>query len=257
MKNPFLSLSFIFFISFAQAQTAQDLLKSGNTKFQQQQYLEAMADYKKAIALDKNFAKAYHNLGNVQYLLQDYTNALKNFDKAIALNPQEAEPYQTRGAAYIALRKYTEAQKDLEKSIQINAKNPLAFFQLGELYWALRKEQEACTHWEKAGKMGYAEAKKQLQKYCNHPEETPKADISELEKIIRSGETKLELRDYAGAVRDFNAVLAVDAKNVKALFGRGSAEFAQGKHKEACEDWHKCKELGHPEAQHMIDDVCH
>ena len=244
------------------AQTAEELLKSGNLKFQQQKFLEAMTDYKKAITIDKNFAKAYHNLGNVQYLLQDYTNALKNFDKAIALNPKEAEPYQTRGAAYIALRKYTEAQKDLEKSIQINPKNGLAFFHLGELYWLTQKTGDACTHWEKSARLGYKEAKTQLQKKCNHPIDsiapgTSAQPTNELNSFLKSAETKMELRDYNGAVRDFNKVIELDNKNAKAYFGRGAAEFAQGNHTDACKDWRKALELGYKEAQDMLQDACH
>ncbi|TAE08131.1 MAG: tetratricopeptide repeat protein [Bacteroidetes bacterium] len=258
MKMKFLLLLSLFLAYTAQAQTAQELLKTGNAKFQQQKYMDAMADYKRAIALDKNFAKAYHNLGNVQYLLQDYSNALKNFDKAITLNPKEAEPYQTRGAAYIALQKYKEAQQDLEKAIALNPKNALAFFQLGELLWATKKETDACVQWKKSLELGYKEAKGSLQKHCDHPAENhANVDVSALETLLKSGETKLELRDYTGAVRDFNQVLNIDEKNVRALFGRGSAEFAQGKHTEACQDWQKCVQLGYKEAEHMIKDVCH
>lgn len=246
------------FLNQIKAQTAQDLLKSGNAKFQQQKYMDAIADYKRAIAVDKNFAKAYHNLGNVQYLLQDYTNAFRNFDKAIALAPKEPELYQTRGAAYIAIQKYKEAQQDLEKSIALNPKNPLAFFHLGELYWNLKNEAEACKSWEKSHALGYTEAKAQLQKNCNHPiEPSTNVPSTDLEKLLKSGEHKLEIRDYNGAVRDFNKVLELDVKNAKALFGRGSAEFAQGNHALACEDWHKALALGHKEAEHMIKDVCH
>ncbi len=258
MKNFILSIFWLLFALQAQAQTAQELLKRGNAKFQEQKYMDAMADYKRAIAVDKKFAKAYHNLGNVQYLLQDYKNALQNFDKAIALAPKDAEPYQTRGAAYIALKKYPEAQKDLEKSISLNPKNSTAFFHLGEMYEALKKPVEACEAWKKARELGYLQAQERLEKKCNHaPETTPTLPASDTEKLLKSAEQKLEIRDYNGAVRDFEKVLAVDAQNARALFGRGSAEFAQGNHKLACEDWHKALKLGHKEAEHMIKDVCH
>lgn len=261
MKKHLYIIFCLFYCLHATAQTAEQALKEGNVKFQEQNFTEAIEAYKRAISLDKKSYKAYHNLGNVQYLLQDYTNALKNFDKAIALNPKDAEPYQTRGAAYIALQKYDEAKKDLEKSIQLNPKSALAFFHLGEIAWLTKKNDEACKQWGKSNELGYQEAKMQMQKYCNSSKDSvalsPTPLPNTLPALLKSAETKLELRDYIGAVRDFGNALALDKNNAQALFGRGTAEFAQGNHTDACKDWYKALALGHTEAAQMIKDACH
>ncbi len=260
MKQSFCFFLYLLCYTFVSAQTAEEALKVGNLKFQQQKFSEAIVAYKQAITLDKKMAKAYHNLGNVQYLLQDYRNALNNFDKAVELSPLEAEPYQTRGAAYIALQKFPQAQKDLEKSIKLKAKNPVAFFHLGELYWAMNKKTEACKNWEKAHTLGYHEAKIQLQKNCNFPKDSisnPAKKTQPFTDLLNSAQTKLEIRDYNGAVRDFTKVLELDAQNAQAFFGRGAAEFAQGNQIDACKDWHKALALGHKEAADMIKDACH
>ena len=265
--NKILFLLVLFMLSFShqvRSQNAEIYLKRGNQNFQQQKFLEAIQDYKKAIALKPEFAKAYHNLGNVQYLLQDYKNALPNFDKAIALSPQDFEPYQTRGAVYIALRQYNDARKDLDKAINLNDKSAIAFFNRAELNLLTKQPSKACEDWQKASKLGYTEAKAKLKIYCNEKNSTSTDTLqSANNKLIstkdylKSAEIKLELRDYDAAINHFSKAIELDAKSHQAYFGRGTSHLAKGNTLEACKDLHQAEKLGNPNAKEMIANICH
>jgi len=123
----------IFITTLTYAQTAEDYLKAGNTKYELKDYKGALQDYNKAIELNTNYAYAYYNRGIAKYELKDYSGAIQDFTKAIELDPNYAVTYYNRGAAKILL-----GQK-------ING----------------------CLGLSEAGELGYALAYKFIKEYCN------------------------------------------------------------------------------------------
>jgi tetratricopeptide (TPR) repeat protein len=63
----------------------------GNFYYQLGQYQRAIADYTKAIQLDPDYAKAYHNRGAAYSGLSQYQNAINEYTKAIQLDPTHAK----------------------------------------------------------------------------------------------------------------------------------------------------------------------
>src|SRR5437016_5567595 len=87
----------------AYAQTAPsspgDYVNRGTAQYAKGDFDGAIADYDKAIALDRNYVVAYINRGNARDDKGDHDGAIADYDKAIALNPNEATAYYNRGIA--------------------------------------------------------------------------------------------------------------------------------------------------------------
>ena len=77
--------------------TAADFYRRGNTKFSQQDYQEALADYTQALTLDPQHAPAYNNRGLARAAQGDQTGAIEDYTEALTLNPQYAPAYYNRG----------------------------------------------------------------------------------------------------------------------------------------------------------------
>lgn len=80
-----------------------------------------------------------------------YLQAIQECEKAIALNEKEDQAYLYLGQAYEAIGRYKEAQEAYQKAIVINANNAQAYYNLAILYSRrLRDNQTALEYLEKA-----------------------------------------------------------------------------------------------------------
>ena len=66
---------------------------------------QAISDANKAIQLNPNFAKAYHNRGVTYAMMDNFNQAISDANKAIQLNPNYNAAYQFRERCYRALGK--------------------------------------------------------------------------------------------------------------------------------------------------------
>ncbi|ABU56709.1 tetratricopeptide repeat protein [Roseiflexus castenholzii] len=87
----------------ATAEAGDDLLMRarayydrGNIWFEQQNYIEAIADYDRALALDPSMSRAFHNRGLAYALLKEYDAALRDYAQAIHLDPAYRRAYENR-----------------------------------------------------------------------------------------------------------------------------------------------------------------
>ncbi len=98
---------------------------------------QAIAEFKKAIALDNTFPGAHYSLG-ASYLLSmgeiDFPQAAAEFHKELALHPDDFLSHSQLG--YIALTRhdYSEAEKELRRAAEINPRDPDTLLSLGQLY---------------------------------------------------------------------------------------------------------------------------
>ena len=73
-----------------------------------------MTWYKKAIAEDKKYHKAYNNLGIIYGGGGYHKQALEWYKKAVEANPDFADGYSNMGATYVKLGQVATAVKVLE-----------------------------------------------------------------------------------------------------------------------------------------------
>ncbi|NMF59957.1 tetratricopeptide repeat protein [Pseudanabaena yagii] len=79
-----------------------------------------VADYKQAISLKLDDAKAYCDRGLVKYTLGDYQGALEDWNEAIRLKPDFSLAYYNRGVVRYASGNMKDAIEDYNEAIKID-----------------------------------------------------------------------------------------------------------------------------------------
>lgn len=87
---------------------------------QTEQYEEAVAALKRAIALNPNYCQAWNNLANALSALKRYGSALGSYDKAVALNPRYHQAWFNRGLLLAEMQAYGNALESYERAIAIH-----------------------------------------------------------------------------------------------------------------------------------------
>ena len=108
--------------------TSEDIkiYNNGVELMMDKKFNKAERRFRKAIALNENFAEAHNNLA---YTLRKqgpdyYDEALKHYNRSIELNPGLDEPYMYRGVLYIQMGDKRMAVED-HKTL-VNRNSPLA-----------------------------------------------------------------------------------------------------------------------------------
>ena len=79
-----------------------------------------------AIQIMPNDAEAYNIYGNIYFKKEDFKTAILYFKKAIKFDKNYAKNYYDISKAYIGIEDFKNAKKTIETCIQINSNYPLA-----------------------------------------------------------------------------------------------------------------------------------
>ena len=107
---------------WAIAESAEFYYKSGNEKYNSENYKGALSDFSKAIKINPQYEDAYNERGNVKLDLKIYKGAISDYTKAIKINPQFGDAYYNRGLAKENLEDFDGAISDYTKAIEIYPK---------------------------------------------------------------------------------------------------------------------------------------
>jgi tetratricopeptide (TPR) repeat protein len=94
--------------------------------FKKGAYKEAVAEFKRALAIDPNFLPAYNYLGKSYAILGDYDHAEEAFLRVIRYAPTVDEGYMNLGILYELQGKTPQAIKNLKHAIALNPNNEKA-----------------------------------------------------------------------------------------------------------------------------------
>ncbi len=119
------------FLGCGGGDSAEKYMKEGFVSFQQHNYDQAIASYKKAIEVDPKAAAAYNMLGmayrfkynqvgNTQLRDQE----IAAFKKAIEINPRFWVAMINLGATYYAMGEKAKAAPLFKKALEINPSHP-------------------------------------------------------------------------------------------------------------------------------------
>ena len=100
---------------------AKHLVEEGNKKVEVQDYEGAIANYKAALKIKPDYARAYFNLGVTACITGDPHGEIANFGKAYELDPTGYDALTERGLAHLKLGSFQQAKMDLDRSLQLNS----------------------------------------------------------------------------------------------------------------------------------------
>lgn len=186
------------------------------------QYVRAESDLKKALELSPGNLKAMLDLAALFYYKKDYEEAVKQYSAIIKKHPDSADALFGRGLTLVWLNKRKEAVKDYKKVIALNPRHVMAFKQLAVEYMETGDPRQAMKildmgllNESKSEELRFERA---LANYKLGRKEEAIKDYTEAIKLNSNrkdffndrGFVRLELRQYKGAIEDFERALEID-----------------------------------------------
>jgi predicted O-linked N-acetylglucosamine transferase (SPINDLY family) len=111
---------------------------------------EAVAAYRRAIAIKPDYADAFHNLGSTLHDLKRFPGAIAAIERAVQLKPDHAEAFDTLGNSLKDLRRYEEAIAAYRRSLDLKADSAPVHNNLGTALWDAGRLDEAADMLERA-----------------------------------------------------------------------------------------------------------
>jgi tetratricopeptide (TPR) repeat protein len=113
---------------------------------------KAIAEFRKAIALDPRYPRAHAFLGYAYlefYQDEGYPRARAEFAKEIKVHPNEYRAYELLGISDVSLRDYAGAEAALLHAVRLQPKEPTLYLYLGETYTETNRIQAAVRELDK------------------------------------------------------------------------------------------------------------
>lgn len=143
MKKSTLSLIFIFFIYYYQAQTVTEL-------FEKRDFQELVKQEKKA---DKLTPEELYMVGFAFFQLENDKKAIEFYDKAISQGLNEGYIYFYKGLSLCYMKEYDAALKQIDISLEKEPENQEYLNQKGQIYRMQGKDEKALACFEAATKL--------------------------------------------------------------------------------------------------------
>ncbi len=181
----------------------------------------AIADFGRAIELDRKNPWACFNRGQLRMDKDDTDGAIADFSCDIANNPEHVEAYMKRGIAKAAKNDMDGVIADMNHVLDLDGNNALAFF-----IRALAKDEKN----DLDGAL--ADFNRSIEINPKNP--TP---------WVNRSATRGKKGDYDGALADANHAIELDPERVAAYLNRAIAKHLKGDDKGALADYARAIEL--------------
>ena len=109
---------------------------------------DALYQFTKAVAINKNNYTSHTNLGAAYYKIGDYTNAAKEYNLSIAIQPNFAPSHFNLGLIYQELQKNDDAIAQFQRALSINRGYKFANFSLGTLFESKKDIETAKEYYQ-------------------------------------------------------------------------------------------------------------
>ena len=130
---------------------AATYIENGDSLFNEARYIEAVAEYTKAIELNPNLESAYMKRADAYTVhLRRYEKSIEDYTKAIQINPNNDNAYSYRALNYLSIENYDLAIKDGEKALQINPNNAVGYYIIGKGHYGRGEYQKAIDKYNKS-----------------------------------------------------------------------------------------------------------
>ena len=128
----------------------EDLLERGNTLYEQEKYQQAIAIYKKAISLEKNYYLAWFMLGKTFNKCNLLEKELFSYKKAIEIKPDYQEAWFMQAMALEKLERNEEAIASYDRVVEIQPNHFWAWRERGKILEKLQRYKEAADSYQRA-----------------------------------------------------------------------------------------------------------
>jgi serine/threonine-protein kinase len=181
----------------------------------------AVAEYRKAIDLQPDYAAAHNNLGTALATKGSMDEAAFEFGQALALQPDGAEAHNNLGALLKAHGKAAEAEAEYRAALRLQPDLPDAHTGLGVV---LAEQGQA------------AEAEKEFREALRLKPDNPAAHYNLGALLAAQGKA-------AEAEAEYREALRLQPDDAKAHYNLGVALFAKGRTDEAVAEFRRALEL--------------
>lgn len=113
------------------AAEARTLYDQGVALTRSGRFSEAADAFRRATALNQDFAEAHHELGYALLRLRKYDDSIAALEQAIRLRPRSADSYHVLGLSYSATARWNEATRALRQATANNPNSSTFYFDLG------------------------------------------------------------------------------------------------------------------------------
>jgi tetratricopeptide (TPR) repeat protein len=240
---------------------------------QQGNYVEAETAWRAFLKVRPGSAEPYAHLGFLEARQDRYTQAVPLYRKAFALDPTMPGLRLNLGLSLFKSGAMKEAVQTLKpllmerplpasKAQQLNILIGMSYYGLGEYAAAIPYLKEATTHdtesqWLRLALAQSCLASKQFPCVLDVYREILALNPDSAEADMLAGEALDEMRDHAGAIREFQAAAKADPKMPNVHFALGYVLWTQNQIEEAAKEF--SAELAntpdHPQALIYLADV--
>ena len=129
-------------------ESALDHLTRGKDLYVEEKNEQAIEEFSRAIALDKELIEAYLFRGAAYGNIGDFDRAIADFSEAIRLDPNDASAYHSRGVAYSVKAEWDRAIADFSEAVRIYPDNAVDYHNRGVAYSAKGEWDRAIADFE-------------------------------------------------------------------------------------------------------------
>jgi tetratricopeptide (TPR) repeat protein len=197
--------------------SSKEWIDYGAKLWQVGKYPDAVLAFDHAIKLDKNSAQAYYAKGLALEAQDKHQEAVVALKQAIQRRASYPEAWTFMAQVFGNLKQYSEALKAIDEAIRIKQQDPdpQIFFRRGVILSNLNRHSDAIEAFSKSNKV-----------------------IQNSITYALRAVSRYSLRDFNGAVGDFNQAILLQPNNYFAYAGRGSIYgFLRGQPQQALTDF--------------------
>ncbi len=202
------------------------LISSGREKYGENKYEDSIEDFTKAIKTIPNFIDAYICRGKANFNLKKYEDSIEDFNQSIdristiETNPFSFLSYKYRGNAKFALKDFQGAIDDVSRAIELK-----------EVYTAYFENEfiDRIINTHLGAKINPIKREPVISKVCS--------------AFNQRGNAKFALKDFQGAIDDFNKAIEINPNEFLLYKNRASAKRKLGDYEGADEDNKKADRL--------------
>ena len=152
---------------------AKEFNNKGFDLFKQGSYLEAIAEFDKALALNQNYKGALYNKALALFLLKKHEESLNEINKALLINEKYSKAINLKGLIFTSLDRFYEAATEYDRQTESVGSEDGSFYFNKGLALSNFDYYEAIENFKKAIE-------------CNFDVDQSQKELSELEKKINN-----------------------------------------------------------------------